>query len=40
MVGKLAARDSRSSRQFKPNIYQSKRRGQNRGNHERCNYDQ
>ena len=27
MIGKLAARDSRSGRQFKPQIYQSKRRG-------------
>ena len=36
MIGKLAAMDSRSSRQFKPQIYQSKGRGQNRGNYERC----
>ena len=27
MIGKLAARDSRSGRQFKPKIYQGKRRG-------------
>ena len=40
MIGKLAAMDSRSSRQFKPQIYQSKRRGQNKGNYERCNYHQ
>ena len=40
VIGKLAARDSRSSRQFKPQIYQSKRGGQNRGNYDRCNYDQ
>ena len=30
MVGKLAARDSRSVRQFKPQIYQGRRRGKNR----------
>ena len=28
MIGKLAARDSESVRQFKPQIYQGKRRGQ------------
>ena len=31
MIRKLAARDSRSGRQFKPQIYQGKRRGQNKG---------
>ena len=40
MIEKLAARDSRSNRQFKPQIYQRRRRGQNRGNYDRCNYDQ
>ena len=40
MIGKLAARDCRSSRQFKPQIYQGKRRGQNRESYDRCNYDQ
>ena len=40
MIGKLAARDSRSGRQFKPQIYQGKRRGQNRGSYDRCIYDQ
>ena len=28
MIGQLAARDSGSGRQFKPQIYQGKRRGQ------------
>ena len=40
MIGKLAARDSGSGRQFKPQIYQGKRRRQNRGNYDRCSYDQ
>ena len=40
MIAKLAARDSRSGRQFKPQIYQSKRRGQNRGSYDRHSYDQ
>ena len=40
MVGKSAARDSGSGRQFKPQIYQGKRRGQNRGNYDRHSYDQ
>ena len=40
MIGKLATRDRRSVRQFKPQIYQGKVRGQNRGNYERCNYKQ
>ena len=40
LIGKLAARDSGSSRQFKPQICQSKRRGQYRGNYDRHNYDQ
>ena len=40
MIGKLAARDSRSGRQFKPQIYQRKRRGQNRGSYDRHSYDQ
>ena len=29
MIGKLATRDSRSGRQFKPQVYQGKGRGQN-----------
>ena len=40
MIGKIAARDSRSGRQFKPQVYQGKRRGQNRDNYDRCSYDQ
>ena len=40
MIGKLGTRDSRSGRQFKPQIYQGKGRGQNRGNYDRHNYDQ
>ena len=40
MKGKLATRDSGSVRQFKPQIYQGRDRGQNRGNYDRCNYDQ
>ena len=40
MIGKLSARDSRSVRQFKTQIYQDRGIGQNRGNYDRCNYDQ
>ena len=40
MIGKLAARDSRSGRKFKPQICQGKRGGQNRGNYDRCSYEQ
>ena len=40
MIGKLAARDSRSDRQFKPQIYKGRRRGQSRGSYDRCSYDQ
>ena len=40
MIGKLATRDRGSGRQFKPQIYQGKSRGQNRGNYDRCYYDQ
>ena len=29
MIGKLATRDSRTNRQFKPQIHQSRGRGQN-----------
>ena len=31
MIGKLATRDSRSGRQFKPQIHQNRGRGQNTG---------
>ena len=34
MIGKLTGRDSRSGRQFKPQIYQGKRRGKIRGNYD------
>ena len=40
MIGKLAARDSRSGRQFQPKIYLGKRRGQNRGSYDRHKFDQ
>ena len=40
MIGKLVTRDSRSVTQFKPQIYQGKDRGQNRGNYGICNYNQ
>ena len=40
MIEQLAARDSRSGRQFKLQIYQGKRRGQNRGSYDRHSYDQ
>ena len=40
MIGKLATRDSGPGRKFKPQIYQGKGRGQNRGNYDRHNYDQ
>ena len=40
MIGKLATRDSGSVRQFKPQIYEGRGRGQHRDNYDRCNYDQ
>ena len=40
MTGKLATRDSRSGREFKPQIYQGKGRGQSQSNYDRCSYDQ
>ena len=40
MIGKLATRDSGAGRQFKLHIYQGRGRGQNRGNYDRCSYDQ
>ena len=36
MIGKLAARDGGSGRWFKPQIYQGKGRGQNRGNYDKA----
>ena len=38
MLGKLVAGDSEVNRPFKPQIYQSKRRGQSRIFYDRCNY--
>ena len=35
MIGKLAARNSGTSRQFKPQIHQSRGRGQNRNYNQR-----
>ena len=40
MIGKLATRDSKTGRHFKPQIYLDRGKGQNRGNYDRCNYDQ
>ena len=40
MIGKLATIDSGAGRQFKPQIYQGRGRGQNRGNYDIHNYDQ
>ena len=37
MLGKLAARDGRTGRQFKPQIYQNRGKGQNR-NYNQCTY--
>ena len=39
MMGKLAARDNRTKRQFKPWIYQSRRREQSRNFYDSHNYD-
>ena len=39
MMGKLAARDNGTNRQFKPQIYQSRRRGQSRNFYDSHNYD-
>ena len=39
MIGKLATRNSGTSRQFKPQIHQGIDREQNRGNYDRPNYD-
>ena len=35
MIGKLATRDSRTNRQFKPQIHQGRGRGQNRNYNQR-----
>ena len=39
MIGKIATRGSGTGRQFKPQIHQSRGRGQNRGNSDRYNYN-
>ena len=39
-IGKLVARVIGSGRQFKPQIYWPKRRGENRGSYDRQSYDQ
>ena len=39
MMSKLATKDDGINKQFKPQIYQSKRRGQARNLYEKCNYD-
>ena len=38
-MDKLATKDNRAGRQFKSQIHQSRGRGQNRGNYDRCNCD-
>ena len=39
IMGKLTTRDNRTNRQFKPQIYQSKKRGQSRNFYDTHNYD-
>ena len=39
MIGELAARDNRTNRQFKPQMYQSRWRGQSRNFYDSHNYD-
>ena len=39
MMGKLATRDNGINKQFKRQIYQSKRRGQCTNFYDKCNYD-
>ena len=40
MIGKLAIRDGGTGRHFKLQIHQGRGGGQNRGNYDRCTYDQ
>ena len=40
LMGKLTAQDNGQNKQFKPKIYQSKRRGQMRNFYDKHNYDQ
>ena len=39
MMGKLTMKDNRINKQFKPQIYQSKSRGQSINFYDKCNYD-
>ena len=39
MMVKLAARDNETNRHFKPQIYQSRRRGQSRNSYDAHNHD-
>ena len=40
MMSKLTAQDDGQNKQFKPKIFQCKRRGQARQFYDKCNYDQ
>ena len=40
MMSQLVTKDDGTNKQFKPQIYQSKRRGQSRNFYDKCNYDQ
>ena len=40
IMSKLTAQDDNQNKQFKPKIYQSKRRGQSRNIYDQNNYDQ
>ena len=40
MTGKFPTRNSRPVKQFKQQIYEGTGRGQNRGDYDRCNYNQ
>ena len=40
MTSKIAVKDDGTNKQFKPQIYQSKRREQTRNFYDKCNYDQ
>ena len=39
MMDKMTTRDNGTNRKFKPQIYQSKRRGQSKNFYDTCNYD-
>ena len=40
MMNKLTTKDDGLNKQFKPEIFQGKRRGQTRNFYDKCNYDQ